>query len=153
MQPAPAPSAGRGDVVLQPAFFTSVLYVQPLREDVSLLTKQFREHYSERDLVVSPFSVFKQLWRSEGWKWLHFKAFDDRARETFLLVTARIFLGLHHFASNFYIPLTQWMIQSSFLEPIPWHKSLGFSACIHFITLNLRILLRDFIASIIFRYL
>jgi len=101
MQPAPAPSAGRGDVVLQPAFFTSVLYVQPLREDVSTLTKQFRERYSERDLVVSPFSVFKQLWRSEGWKWLHFKVFDDRAREAFLLVTARIFLGLHHFASDF----------------------------------------------------
>jgi len=102
MQPVPAPSAGRGDVVLQPAFFTSVLYVQPLREDISTLTKQFREHYFEHE--ASPFSVFKQLWRSEGWKWLHFKVFDDRARASFLLVTARIFLGLHHFAGNFYIP-------------------------------------------------
>jgi len=153
MQPVPAPSAGRGDVVLQPAFFTSVLYVQPFREDVSTLTKQFRERYSKRDLAVSPFSVFKQLWRSEGWKWLHFKVFDDRARGTFLLVTARIFLGLHLFPSDFYIPLTQRMIQNSFLEPILWHKSLGFLACIHFITLNLRILLQGFIVSIIFRYL
>ncbi|KAF5355883.1 hypothetical protein D9756_004106 [Leucocoprinus leucothites] len=92
MQPAPSPSAGRGDVVIQPAFFTSILYVQPLREDISALSERFRGQYSERDPAVSPFSLFKQLWRSEGWKWLHFKVFDDRARETFLLVTTRIFL-------------------------------------------------------------
>ncbi|KXN83873.1 hypothetical protein AN958_00953 [Leucoagaricus sp. SymC.cos] len=92
MQPAPSPSAGRGDVVIQPAFFTSGLYVQPLRDDVSTLTEQFREQYSQRDPVVSPFSIFKLLWRSEGWKWFHFKVFDDRARETFILVTTRIFL-------------------------------------------------------------
>ena len=152
MQPAPSPSAGRGDVVLQPAFFTSILYVQPLREDVSTLTKRFRERYSECDSAVSPFSVFKQLWRSEGWKWLHFKVLDDRARETFLVVTTRIFLGLHHFPGLFFYPLMQRMIQNNYLEPIPWRKSLGCLAHTHFITLNLRILLRSFIASITFRY-
>jgi hypothetical protein len=96
MQPAPSPSTGRGDVVLQPAFFTSILYVQPLRDDVSTLTDQFRKQYFLRDSAISPFSVFKQLWRSQGWKWLHFRVFDDRARETFLLVTTRIFVGMYY---------------------------------------------------------
>jgi hypothetical protein len=95
MQPAPSPSGGRGDAALQPAYFTSVLYVQPLRDDISTLVEEFRNHFAQRDPSVSPFSVFKQLWVSKGWKWLHFKVFDDRARQTFLLVTSRLFLGMY----------------------------------------------------------
>ncbi len=96
MQPAPAPSAGRGEAVLQPAYFTSALYVQALRDDISTLTNLYRERYS-RDRASSPatscFALFKQLWTSENWQWLHFRVFDDRARETFLLVTVRLFMG------------------------------------------------------------
>ncbi|XP_006454658.1 hypothetical protein AGABI2DRAFT_182630 [Agaricus bisporus var. bisporus H97] len=92
MQSTPSPSAGRGDAVLQPAYFTSVLYVQPLRDDISSLTEDFRTQFAQRDATTSPFSVFRQLWVLKGWKWLHFKVFDDRARQTFLLVTLRLFL-------------------------------------------------------------
>lgn len=94
MQPAPSPSAGRGDAVLQPAYFTSVLYVQALRDDISTLIEHFRDKFISRDPTFSPFSAFKQLWALQGWKWLHFRVFDDRARETFLLVTVRLFLGM-----------------------------------------------------------
>jgi hypothetical protein len=95
MQPAPSPSAGRGDAVLQPAYFTSVLYVRPLRDDISTLIEDFRNHFAQRDPTISPFSVFKQLWVLKGWKWLHFKVLDNRARQRFLLVTLRLFLGMN----------------------------------------------------------
>jgi hypothetical protein len=118
MQPTPSPSAGRGDVVLQPAFFTSSLYVQPLREDVLTLTARFREQYLEWTPSVSPFSIFKQIWRSQGWKWLHFKVFDDRARETFLLVTTRIFLGSYQLTQYIFRLLTLATEQLTEEDPV-----------------------------------
>lgn len=98
MQPTPAPSAGRGDAVLQPAYFTSTLYVQALRDDISNLTDLYRSRYLGNeggDPTTSCFALFKQLWISEGWKWFQFRVFDDRSREMFLLVTLRLFMGVH----------------------------------------------------------
>jgi hypothetical protein len=36
--------------------------------------------------------LFKSLWLSLGWNWLHFKVFDDSSRQTFLDITLRLFL-------------------------------------------------------------
>ncbi|KAJ7042401.1 hypothetical protein C8F04DRAFT_1075777 [Mycena alexandri] len=65
-------TVNRGAVVLQPAYFTSSVYY---KED-----------------STKPFELSKTLWTAQGWKWMHFKVFDSRTRETFLNVTVRLFL-------------------------------------------------------------
>ena len=93
MSTIPAPSASRGEVVLQPAYFTSSIFVNALRDDISTLILTYYEQYINTR-PVRPFSHFKTLWSSLGWKWIHFLVFDHRARESFLNVTLRLFLGV-----------------------------------------------------------
>jgi hypothetical protein len=81
----------RGNVALQPSYFTSSVYVKALREDITTLVHNFHEQYKEDN--TKPFALFKTLWNAQGWKWMHFKVFDSRTRETFLNVTVRLFLG------------------------------------------------------------
>ncbi|OSX67483.1 hypothetical protein POSPLADRAFT_1128051 [Postia placenta MAD-698-R-SB12] len=89
MSTSAGPSASRGDITLQPSYFTSSLYVEPLREDISSLITLYAQQYSQTN---PPFALFKRLWTELGWSWLHFKVFDPRARESFLRVTQRLFL-------------------------------------------------------------
>ncbi|EPQ60515.1 hypothetical protein GLOTRDRAFT_135187 [Gloeophyllum trabeum ATCC 11539] len=91
MSLAPSPSVSRGTIILQPSFFTSSLYVNPLREDILHLIRLFIEQYLQTR-PTQPFALFKEIWNSQGWTWLHFKVFDVRTRDTFLQVTARLFL-------------------------------------------------------------
>jgi hypothetical protein len=92
MSVPPAPSASRGQVIIQPSYFTSSLYVEPLREDITALINAFHDQYTETQ-PTQPFTLFKNIWRNE-WMWMHFKVFDSRTRETFLDVTMRLFLGM-----------------------------------------------------------
>ena len=87
-----APSTSRGELILQPNYFTSSVYVKALRHDISILILRYHETYSQ-SASSTPFSLFKSLWLSQGWNWLHFKVFDDRSRQTFLDITLRLFLG------------------------------------------------------------
>ncbi|KAI6095515.1 hypothetical protein EDD16DRAFT_1678221 [Pisolithus croceorrhizus] len=80
-----APSSGsRGQIVVQPAYFTSSAFY------VSLLLQCYAEQY-ERVRPPQPFTLFKDTWVSQGWTWIHFKIFDARSREAFLKVMMRIF--------------------------------------------------------------
>ncbi|KAJ6604494.1 hypothetical protein DFH09DRAFT_1122883 [Mycena vulgaris] len=83
-------SVNRGNVVLQPTYFTSSVYVKALREDITTLVHNFHELYKNDN--AKPFALFKGLWNTQGWKWMHFKVFDSRTRDTFLNVTVRMFL-------------------------------------------------------------
>ncbi|KAH9937044.1 uncharacterized protein B0H18DRAFT_1081338 [Fomitopsis serialis] len=74
MSTAAGPSAVRGDITLQPSYFTSSLY------------------YVETWPPTQPFALFKRLWSDQGWCWLHLKVLDARARETFVNVTERLFI-------------------------------------------------------------
>jgi len=87
----PGPSASRGGIVVQPTYFTSSLYVDSCREDVEALLQEFSKKYDESP--VHSFSLFKSIWISSGWQWMHFKVFDAYARDAFLKVTARLFMG------------------------------------------------------------
>lgn len=96
MSVAPSPSASRGEVVLQPSYFTSSLFVHPLRDDILNLIHLYHERYRQARLLPNPpnpFALFKDVWGIQGWLWMHFKVFDARSRDTFLGVTARLFLG------------------------------------------------------------
>ncbi|KAF9076118.1 hypothetical protein BDP27DRAFT_1313924 [Rhodocollybia butyracea] len=87
---APFTSAGRGDITLQPAFFTSSLYVNPFRDDIRTLIHAYHELYSQSP--QKPFALFKAIWRTQGWEWLHFKVFDSPSREALVNVSHRLFL-------------------------------------------------------------
>jgi len=82
---------GRGDIAIQPAYFTSSLFVDPLREDIILLVSTFTEQYTSHP--SEPFSLFKTIWRSQGWPSLHWKVLTGRAREALMNTTFRLFLG------------------------------------------------------------
>ncbi|KZT72798.1 hypothetical protein DAEQUDRAFT_762610 [Daedalea quercina L-15889] len=92
MSTAAGPSANRGDITLQPSYFTSSLYVEPLCEDIANLVNLFAQQYVETWPPTQPFALFKRLWSEQGWRWLHFKVLDARARETFVNVTERLFV-------------------------------------------------------------
>ncbi|KAF7339780.1 GH16 domain-containing protein [Mycena venus] len=83
-------AVARGNVILQPSYFTSSVYVKALRDDITTLVLNFHEQYKEDS--TKPFALFKTLWNAQGWKWMHFKVFDSRTRETFLNMTVRLFL-------------------------------------------------------------
>lgn len=83
----------RGESSIQPSYYTSSLFNFPLREDILKLSQAYTEHYSPQS-EQSPFLLFKKLWVSQGWNWLHFRILDVRARKTFFSVICRLFLGI-----------------------------------------------------------
>ncbi|KAI0375113.1 hypothetical protein BV20DRAFT_985413 [Pilatotrama ljubarskyi] len=89
MSIAPEPSASRGEVALQPSYFTSSLYVDALREDISGLINSFSKQYNE---AIRPFELFKKIWVDQGWSWLHLRIFGGRSRQAFLRTTQRLFI-------------------------------------------------------------
>jgi len=92
MSLTPSPSAARGDLILQPAYFTSSLYVDPFRADVQNLIDRFDALYATAS--SQPFSLFKRIWDEEGWPWMLLKVFDSRTRDVFLRVSCRLFVGM-----------------------------------------------------------
>lgn len=92
MSVIPGPSASRGEITLQPTYFTSSLYVNPCRQDLAALIEKFTRKYIDTN-PEHPFTLFKAVWTELGWSWLHFKVFDARARDSFLHVTLRIICG------------------------------------------------------------
>lgn len=89
---AAAPSRTRGELVLQPSYFTSSIFVKPLREDITTLIHSYHDLYTKHP-PTQPFSLFRDLWSTLGWRWTHLMVFDDRPREMFLNVVHRLFLG------------------------------------------------------------
>ncbi|TDL28194.1 hypothetical protein BD410DRAFT_812200 [Rickenella mellea] len=91
MSVPPNPSAGRGEVTVQPSYFTSSLYVNPIRSDILRLIHTYNEAYALA-VTAQPFGLFKSVWTRQGWQWLHLKVLDARARDSFLHATFRLFL-------------------------------------------------------------
>jgi hypothetical protein len=92
MSLAPTHTTPRGQVVLQPTYFTCSLFVDPAREDIDHIIRVYAERYA-RSPPLQPFMLFKDIWNNQGWTWLHFKVFDDRSRDAFLKVTMQLFSG------------------------------------------------------------
>ncbi|KAF6766563.1 hypothetical protein DFP72DRAFT_1089079 [Ephemerocybe angulata] len=73
----PAPSPRHAEPTIQPSYFTSSLYTEALREDISDLVAEFQEQYTA-NASEAPFSVFKRTWRAQKWHLLQLRVFDDR---------------------------------------------------------------------------
>ena len=138
----PEPSTSRGDITLQPSYFTSSLYVEPLREDLRTLTDLFSEQY---EAVERPFELFKKLWTEQGWCWLHLRVYDGRGRQMFLRITERVFIGTLVYAASSRLVLTVLLQNASQLpSPLLTEWSL-YSRCTRFITANHLLLLRRYL--------
>ncbi|KAG6818067.1 hypothetical protein H0H87_009222 [Tephrocybe sp. NHM501043] len=87
----PAPSGSRGELILQPNYFTSSIFVKTVRDDITTLIHSYHERYTKSP-PTQPFALFKTLWAEQGWSWMHFMVFDDRPRESFLNMVHRLFL-------------------------------------------------------------
>ncbi|EAU92702.2 hypothetical protein CC1G_01747 [Coprinopsis cinerea okayama7 len=98
----PAPSPHRTEPVIQPSYYTSSLFVDPLRSDIDDLLSSVCDQWRQRP--QAPFSLFKSIWCAKGWKWYHLKTINDRSREAFLHVTCRLFLEKAHNQND---PLSQ----------------------------------------------
>lgn len=88
---APSPSSSRGEIVLQPAYFTSSAFVHAARADIDCLIQQYSQQYAHSR--NHPFTLFKEIWQRLGWTWIQFKVFDTRSRAAFLRVVMRLFSG------------------------------------------------------------
>ncbi|KAN0100487.1 hypothetical protein V8E55_000471 [Tylopilus felleus] len=89
MSVAPSPSSSRGEIVLQPAYFTSSPFVHAARADIDSLVQQYAQQYAHS--LDRPFALFKEIWQSQGWSWIQFNVFDARSRAAFLRVMMRLF--------------------------------------------------------------
>ncbi|TFK30805.1 hypothetical protein FA15DRAFT_32833 [Coprinopsis marcescibilis] len=86
-----APSPTRPDPVLHPSYFTSSLYTESLRNDIKLLTSTFRTRFLQ-DTAKPAFPLFKDIWSSHGWKWIHLRVLNDKSRERSQHVTCRLLI-------------------------------------------------------------
>ncbi|KAG6381037.1 hypothetical protein JVT61DRAFT_5433 [Boletus reticuloceps] len=89
MSVAPSPSSSRGEIILQPAYFTSSSFVHPARADIDSLLQLYSHQYTPT--TSHPFTLFKDIWQAQGWPWIQFKVFDARSRAAFLKVVMRLF--------------------------------------------------------------
>ncbi|TFK77252.1 hypothetical protein BDN72DRAFT_754013 [Pluteus cervinus] len=84
-------TTGRGELALQPGYFSSSAFVKAFRDDITSLIHAYHDSYG-KETQIQPFQLFKQLWVSLGWKWLHFSVPEDRARDAFLHTACRLFI-------------------------------------------------------------
>ncbi|KAF8490739.1 hypothetical protein JB92DRAFT_3007748 [Gautieria morchelliformis] len=87
-----APTVPRGSAPsLQPFYYASSLFVDPMREDISTLLVAFVTAFAREPLEPEkPFEVFKTVWKDQGWDLVHLKVLDARAREVFLRSVMRL---------------------------------------------------------------
>jgi len=92
MSLAVRPNFPRGELVLDPLFYTSAPFVGPLRKDIEQLLQTFKVKY---DAVPPPrrvFSIFKDIWKSSGWKLIHLSVLEDLDRDAFTVSVFRLFI-------------------------------------------------------------
>ncbi|KAG8862977.1 hypothetical protein FRB96_000397 [Tulasnella sp. 330] len=94
IQLAPAPSQGRGATALAllPIYYSSESFVEPLRADVSALLNTFASNFSKGASLPFPFTLFKTIWKENGWNFMHLKCTESKSRVAFLETVFRVFI-------------------------------------------------------------
>lgn len=89
------PTVSRGSApLLQPFYYASSLFVEPMRDDIMTLLVAFVTAYAREPLEPEkPFELFKTIWKDQGWDLVHLKVLDARARVTFLRNVIRLLVG------------------------------------------------------------
>ena len=89
------PTVSRGSAPsLQPFYYASSLFVEPMRSDIASLLVAFVNAYAREPLEPEkPFELFKSIWKDQGWDLAHLKVLDARARVIFLRNVMRLLVG------------------------------------------------------------
>ncbi|KAF8323265.1 hypothetical protein DL93DRAFT_670915 [Clavulina sp. PMI_390] len=81
---------------LQGAFYSSSLFVDPLRQDIDDLLRAFVDRckvaLSNKE-DPKPFRWYKEIWVRQKWDFFHLRCIQNPSRKSFLEVTFRCFLG------------------------------------------------------------
>ena len=89
---------GKAGLILQPIFFRSLAFVEGCRRDVDRLLSEFSVALQANDVKGSPFTIFKALWRSTGWQYIHIAVVEQSLRAEWWDVVVRCFAGQLSFA-------------------------------------------------------
>ena len=85
-----------GKLIDTKTYYTSSLFVNPLREDAENLSLAFIARcqlgHAENE-GTKPYEWFKEVWKSQGWHLYHLRCISARPRKAFLETVFRIFLG------------------------------------------------------------
>lgn len=87
------PNYPRAVLILDPDYYTSSIFVEPMRNDIQKLLEDFVSSYSSSTPPRHVFIIFKDVWSGGGWEFLHLCAIDDVVRDTFLVTVFRLFIG------------------------------------------------------------
>src|ERR1700761_2754255 len=87
------PNYPRGELIVDPNFYTSTLFVDPLRQDIQNLLESFKEKYLSSTPPRRVFSLFQDVWNTQGWNYFHLSVIEDVDRDVFLTTTFRLFTG------------------------------------------------------------
>lgn len=95
---APTTQLFRALPIVQPFYYSSSLFVDPLRKDIDHLLNSFVRAYADdasdsSSIRDKPFSYFKRLWKEQKWDYAHLAVLDSRGRIAFFDTVARVFLG------------------------------------------------------------
>jgi len=95
---APTTQLYRASPIVQPFYYSSSLFVDPLRQDINRLLSDFTRAYaagateSTPTVVAKPFSHFKTIWKAQRWDYAHLLVLDPRGRIAFIDTVTRLFL-------------------------------------------------------------
>lgn len=78
---------------LQPAYFTSTLFVEAARRDVTDLLERFSTALDVDAPERPAFGIFKDVWRAQGWPLAHLLVTEAPTRDAYLRTILRSFLG------------------------------------------------------------
>jgi hypothetical protein len=88
--PGPSPLPG---CTVQPLWFRSEPFIEDARADVAELLATFEVAWEARPQGQSPFQVFRQAWRQQGWDRVHLAIVDATLRPDWIDSMARLMLG------------------------------------------------------------
>jgi hypothetical protein len=88
--PGPSPLPG---YTVQPLWFRSEPFIEDARADVDDMLAAFEAAWETRPQDQSPFQVFRQAWRQQGWDRVHLAIVDATLRPEWIDSMAKLMLG------------------------------------------------------------
>ncbi|KDQ19903.1 hypothetical protein BOTBODRAFT_51276 [Botryobasidium botryosum FD-172 SS1] len=84
--------------LLQPFYYSSSLFVDPVKQDIDNLLTAFTGDYTAgaadaaSTVLAKPFPHFKSIWKAQKWDYAHLLVLDPRGRIAFVDTVTRLFL-------------------------------------------------------------
>ena len=97
---APQHPAPLQEISSHAIYFTSDLFVDPLRKDVTTLLNAFSEGLEVDPPLEDPEALFQELWVQKDWNVIYLKCTSSESRAEFIKTVTRVFIGERISKSN-----------------------------------------------------